>query len=120
MAKKLLYVLGIVFIILGLIGFFSGGELFGIFHVDAVHNLVHLVSGILALYFASRGEAASRSFALVLGIVYGLVTILGFLTSGDKILGIMAIDTADNYLHLVLAIVLIAAGLKKSGSSSSM
>ncbi len=110
--------MGIVFIIIGLLGFFSNGEVLGIFHVDALHNVVHLVTGILALYFARKGESSARSFALVFGIIYGLIAIIGFFTTGDKLLGILAIDSADNYLHLVLAIILIVAGLKKSGSVS--
>ncbi len=113
-------IVGVVFILLGLIGFVND-PILGIFEVDTLHNLVHLASGILALVFASQGEAQARRFALILGIVYGLVTILGFL-SGDsgEILGLISTNGADNVLHLVLTIVFLVVGLKKPASGGSM
>lgn len=118
MAKTIMYIAGVVFIVLGLLGFVNDPVL-GIFDVDALHNIIHLVSGILALVFASQGESQARMFALVLGIVYALVTILGFLTGDGKILGLVSVNGADNYLHLVLAIVFLVVGLKKSDATTS-
>ncbi len=120
MAKNILYVLGAVFIIIGLLGFVMDSPLLGLFAVDTLHNIVHLASGILALIFASRGDSQARMFALVLGIVYALVTVLGFLAGDDKILGLLIVNGADNILHLVLAIVLLAVGIRKPSSSMGM
>jgi hypothetical protein len=117
MTKNIMYVLGIVLILVGLLGFFNNPVL-GIFATDALHNIVHLASGLLAVILASRGEDQARKAALVLGIVYALVTILGFLSSGDKILGLITYNGADNYLHLLLAVVFLIFGLKKGGSSA--
>ena len=112
-----MYIAGVVFIVLGLLGFVND-PILGIFDVDALHNIIHLASGILALVFASQGESQARMFALVLGIVYALVTILGFLTGDGKILGLVSVNGADNYLHLVLAIVFLVVGLKKSDATT--
>lgn len=111
-----MYVLGVVLVIIGVLGFFSGETVLGIFAVDTLHNIIHLASGVLALIFASRGADQARTAALVLGIVYALVTILGFL-GGDSILGFIANNASDNWLHLVLAVVFLIFGMKKSGSS---
>ena len=118
MARTLMRVAGVVFIILGVLGFIND-PILGIFEVDMVHNLVHLASGILALVFASQGEDQARRFSLILGVVYGLVAVLGFLMGGDMLLGLMEINGADNFLHLLLAIVFIVVGLKKPASTGS-
>lgn len=112
-----MYVLGIVLVILGILGFFSN-PIFGHFQVDTIHNLIHLVSGILALVYASRGASQARMFALVLGIVYALITVLGFL-GGDKILGFIANNSADNWLHLIIAVIFLIFGMKKGSSMPS-
>lgn len=112
MAKTIMYVAGVVFIALGLLGFVND-PILGIFDVDAMHNIVHLVSGILAFVFASQGERQARMFSLVLGVVYALVTILGFMTGEGKLLGLMTINGADNWLHLLFAVVFLYFGLKK-------
>jgi Domain of unknown function (DUF4383) len=112
MTKTIMYVAGAVFIVLGLLGFVNDPVL-GIFDVNALHNIVHIASGVLALIFASQGESQARTFALILGIVYALVTVLGFLTGTGNILGLVATNGADNILHLVLAIVFIIVGLMK-------
>ena len=119
MAKTIMYIAGVVFIIIGLLGFFNDPVL-GIFEVDALHNLVHLVSGILAFVFASQGESQARKFALILGIVYALVTILGFLTGEGKIIGLISVNGADNWLHLLLTVVFLIVGLKKPAMSGGM
>ena len=113
-----MYVLGAVFIILGILGFFTGdGMLLGIIHVNLLHNLIHLVSGVLAFIFASKSESQARTFALVLGVVYLLITVLGFIQGEGELLGIVAINTAGNFLHLVVAIVFLGLGLTKPAGS---
>ncbi len=117
--KNILYVLGAVFIVIGLLGFVNN-PILGIFATDTLHNIVHLASGILALVFAGKSAADAKKFALILGVVYALVTVLGFL-SGDsgKILGLISINQADNFLHLVLAAVFLFLGLRKEGAAAN-
>ena len=117
MTQKIMYVLGGVFVLVGLLGFIMPSPLFGLFAVDTMHNIVHLLSGILAIWFAKMGPDKAAMFAKILGLVYLLVTILGFLMV-DKcsILGLIHINSTDNYLHLVLAVVLLYVGFGMGGS----
>jgi hypothetical protein len=115
MAKKLLSVFGVILLLVGIIGFFND-PVFGVFEVDTMHNIVHLLTGILALIFAAQGEGPARTFSKVFGIIYLIVTVVGFV-QGDTVLGIISVNGADNYLHILLTIVFLAIGF--AGSSSS-
>ncbi|MBX4187824.1 MAG: DUF4383 domain-containing protein [Candidatus Doudnabacteria bacterium] len=118
MAKSLVMVLGVVFVVVGVLGFFNNPVL-GLFEVDAVHNIVHLLSGIVALLMASMGEASAKTYAKVFGLIYGLVTVLGFIMGGDgKVLGLMQINGADNILHVLLTLILLYVGFSRSSSPS--
>lgn len=115
-----MYFLGVVFVLAGLLGFVNHPVL-GILAVDTLHNLIHLATGILALIFVSQGEAQGRKFFLIFGIIYALVTILGFLTGDGKILGLVLTNQADNFFHLIVTIVFLIIGLRKpaAGGMSS-
>ena len=117
--KNLMYVLGAVLVLLGLIGFVSN-PIFGIFGVDALHNLIHIVAGVLVFVFASKGEQGTRTIAMVLGVVVGLIAILGFLVGDGKILGLVATNGASNILHLMVAVVFLAIGFMKPKSGGAM
>ena len=117
--KNFMYFLGAILVLLGLIGFVNN-PIFGIFGVDALHNLVHLVAGILLLVATSKGEGSMRSMAMILGIVVASVTILGFLVGDGKILGLIATNNASNTLHLVVAVLLLFVGFKKNPSGTTM
>jgi len=114
---------GAVLTIVGISGFFysssfgSPGEVdkvFGILAVNGWHNIVHLATGLLGL--AAAGYAA-RQYALGLGLAYLVVAIWGFIIgSGDSILSIVPVNTADNILHLILGLTGLAAGAATSAS----
>src|SRR5687768_9331292 len=97
LVKQVTWLLGIVLLLVGIAGFFVDNTLI-IFRVDTVHNVIHLLSGIVALGAAAMGTSYARLYLIVFGLVYGLVTILGFAMSGD-ILGLFTVNEADNYLH---------------------
>lgn len=112
-------VLGVVFVLVGVLGFIPNplvGET-GLFATNAAHNLVHLLSGVVLLVGAF-GMAKAKLALQVVGVVYGLVAILG-LFSGDMLLGIIHMNTADRWLHVLLAVVLIAAGWKLPESAQT-
>lgn len=111
MVNKVLGFLGVVFLIVGVWGFFQN-PILGYFEVDMVHNVVHLVTGLLALYFAGKSPEAAGNFALIFGVVYALVAVLGF-TMGSPVLGFLAVNGADNYLHAAFAVVFIIVGMMK-------
>ena len=118
MAKKINLTLGIILIIIGLWGFASSTVL-GIFEVGLWHNMVHLITGILAVIFAFRGDAG-KTFLKVIGIIYLLIAIIGFFTGeGSMLLGFIEANNADDWLHLVLAVIFLwggFAGAKKMGA----
>ena len=117
MIKKLAILFGAVFLLVGILGFFpaltpagEGGErhLLGIFEVDTTHNIVHILSGAAALITGLVSSYASRLYFKIFGAVYALVTLIGMI-SGSA-LGLFHVNGADNILHLVLAVALLAIG----------
>jgi hypothetical protein len=112
MTRTFALVIGLLFLVLGIFGFVpslttEGGEyLFGIFAVDAVHNLVYILIGALgvAAYYWDR----ARLYCQVLGVFMLLIGIMGFIPAlvfEEKLLGIFAVNLADNVLHLVVGAV---------------
>jgi Domain of unknown function (DUF4383) len=110
---------GIVLLVVGLVGFIAdssfgtgsgveGSDLI-VFEVNGWHNIVHILSGLLGLALWRRRDSA-RTYALGFGAVYLVVTIWGFIT-GDQVLWLIPVDTADNILHLLIAAAGLAAGL---------
>ena len=115
MAKKFVMALGVIFVVIGLLGFVNDPVL-GLFEVDVVHNLVHLVSGILAFRFAAKGEMMAKKFARIFGVVYGLVAVLGLVLPGETLLGLLEVNFADDLLHVAIAALFLYVGFGvKSG-----
>lgn len=108
LVKTTTWLLGIVLVILGIVGFFND-PIFGLFDVDSIHNVIHLASGIIAIVAAVSGESYARLFLIVFGIIYGLLAIVGFVSIG-AVLGLMTINEADNYLHAAISLVSLAVG----------
>jgi hypothetical protein len=106
---------GWIFLIVGILGFVPAatpnGHLLGIFHVNGPHNFVHLLTGIVALICGFQSAHASKLYFLIFGIVYGLVALLGFAAGNSPLLGFIANNIADAWLHVGIAIVSIALGL---------
>lgn len=119
MVKTIVSVLSVVFLVVGGIGFFSD-PILGIFETDALHNIVHLLSGVLGLMAVGMGW--EKTFAKVFGTVYAVVAVLGFLMPGGMVLGLISVNMADNVLHTVIAAVFLYAGFfgEKNGSSDTM
>ncbi|TSC79650.1 MAG: conserved membrane protein of unknown function [Candidatus Peregrinibacteria bacterium Gr01-1014_25] len=113
LGQNLCWLLGIVLVAVGVLGFVLPSPLLGYFEVDTLHNVVHLVSGLIGLWAASQGVATSRLFLLIFGVVYGAVTVIGF-AMGGSILGLFMVNMADNYLHAVIAAVCLGFGFNMS------
>lgn len=115
MVKTVCKVLGVVFLLVGVAGF-AKADLLGA-HLTPPHNLVHIVSGVIALYFGFAGSlSGARGFALVFGIVYLALGILG-LVLGDPEkarewnVGPLMLGFVDHGIHLLLGVAFLAAGL---------
>ena len=112
--KTVAMVFGVVFLLVGVLGFVPGatpdGELLGVFHVDTLHNIIHVLSGLVALGLASMGAKYGKTYLVGFGAVYALVAVVG-LVQGDTVLGLFGVNAADNVLHVVLALGLLGTGL---------
>jgi hypothetical protein len=111
---------GIVFLVIGILGFVpavtpDNGMLLGIFHVNTAHNIVHLASGVVFLLCGMAGVGPSRTFFQIFGIIYAVVAVLGFYYGDNALLGIISNNTADTWLHVVLAVVMLFLGFGASG-----
>src|SRR3954454_8505292 len=86
-------------------GFDTGSSIQGdkliVFEVNGWHSLIHIGSGLLLLAAANYRPTA-KTVAMAFGVVYGLVTLWG-LIDGDSVFGLIAINGADNVLHLFLS-----------------
>jgi hypothetical protein len=114
MLKQAATLFGVVFLLLGILGFVPGitndQMLLGIFHVNAAHNVVHLLSGAIALWAGMTSAAYARTYFRVFGIVYALVAVLGFATGNGLLLGLISNNMPDTWLHVLIAASALALG----------
>ena len=109
MLRQIIGAIGVIFVVVGRLGFFSDQYLLGIFEVNTIHNLVHIASGVVALIAAASSDRVSRIYAQVFGVVYLAVFVLGLVLGGD-LLGLFRVNAADNVLHALLGVLLVALG----------
>jgi hypothetical protein len=114
MAKTVCKILGVVLLLVGVVGFAAPGLLGA--HLNMAHNVVHIVSGAIALYFGFAGTlSAAKTFCLVFGVVYLALGILGFVlgTGAEKMweVGPLHLGTSDHGIHVLLGVVFLAGGL---------
>lgn len=116
---------GAVFLLIGILGFIPGATsdydglgligpdsealLLGTFSVSAVHNIIHLLFGVAGLLAAARA-AASVTFLIGGGLLYGVVFVYGLFVERGSDLDILPVNDADNVLHLGLTIGMILLG----------
>lgn len=114
MLKTIAIIFGVIMLAVGILGFIPqanpNGMLLGLFHVNLIHNLIHVATGIVAILCGLSSEYASRVYFQVFGIVYALVALLGFYYGDRDILGLIANNTADNILHVLIALASIYLG----------
>ena len=114
MAKTVCKLLGLIFVIVGIAGIFSHNLLGA--HLSMAHNVVHLVSGVIALYFGFSGSyGGARGFCLLFGIVYLLLGVCGYLLGKgpDHMLEIgtlLMLGTVDHIIHILLGVIFLAGG----------
>ncbi len=113
-------IFGAVYILVGLLGFAvtggvgflatEGGLLLGIFMVNPLHNIAHLLIGAALLIAGLASARAAKTVNIIIGATYLLLGIVGFFLVGTA-LNILALNTFDHFLHLASAIVLLGVGL---------
>jgi hypothetical protein len=119
-------VVGAVFLLVGILGFIPGitsnysslsfaghmseAKLLGVFQVSILHNIVHLLFGIAGIAMAKRADSA-RTYLVGGGIIYLVLWIYGLVTSDQSSANFVPVNTADDWLHLVLGLGMIALGV---------
>ncbi|MFF7856339.1 DUF4383 domain-containing protein [Streptomyces sp. NPDC007904] len=117
---------GAVFLLVGILGFIPGittnydtmkfashdsrAELLGLFQVSILHNLVHLAFGVAGLAMA-RTASAARTYLLAGGAIYLVLWLYGLLIDHTSDANFVPLNTADDWLHFVLGLGMIALGV---------
>lgn len=113
-------IFGAVYVLVGLLGFAytsgvgfadnKGGLLLGLFMVNPLHNIIHIIVGAVLLIGGLRGVRPAKAINTTVGAVYLLLGIIGLFIL-DSSINILAINGWDNGLHFVSAVLLLAIGL---------
>jgi uncharacterized protein DUF4383 len=119
-------IFGVVFLLVGILGFvpgitshydqltfagpMSGAMLLGLFAVSILHNIVHLAFGVAGLVLA-RTPSGARTYLVVGGVVYAVIWIYGLITDPMSSANFVPLNTADNWLHFLLAVAMIGLGV---------
>jgi hypothetical protein len=109
LVKPVTVLLGLALAIAGIAGFFIPSGMLYVFEMDTVHNIVYLACGLIGLFAFNSSQLYSRWYLILLGLVFAVVTVVGFAMSGD-IFGLFHANMPDNYLHLAVAAVSLIVG----------
>ena len=116
MANRIATILGVLFLLVGLLGFVMP-DLLGA-HLTLAHNIIHLVSGAISLWLGLKGTpGGAKTFCLVFGLVYLLLGVVGFLlgTGDDRMLTLipdqLMFGTMDHIIHVLLGAIYLFGGL---------
>ncbi|HEY4270268.1 MAG TPA: DUF4383 domain-containing protein [Galbitalea sp.] len=115
-------IFGVIYLVVGVFGFFltsataflgTSGPLFiGLFQVNPLQNLGHVVAGAALLIAGLAGARGARVINGLLGAVFLVLGIIGLVVAGgNNPLNIFAFNGADNVLHFATAVVLLAVSI---------
>ncbi|GAB2737390.1 DUF4383 domain-containing protein [Nocardioides pakistanensis] len=124
--QKAALAVAVTFLAVGVLGFIPGittdydtmtfagheseAKLLGIFQVSILHNIVHLLFGVVG-WLMARSFAGARSFLIGGGAVYLVLWIYGLIIDKDSGANFVPLNTADDWLHFVLGVGMIALGV---------
>jgi len=132
-ARNFALVAGVIYIIVGILGFIPGlvrepslnapevevtanyGYLFGLFPVNILHTLFHLAIGVWGVIAARRPHAARR-YAQSIAIIYGALTVFGLIPGLNTLFGLLPLHGHDVWLHGLTAIAAAYFGFRKAAS----
>lgn len=119
-------IFGAVFLLVGILGFVPGitqnldtimfaghhseAALLGLFQVSVLHNVVHLLFGVVGL-LGLRSRGLAKAYLIVGGIVYAVLWIYGLIVPMESMGNFVPLNTADNWLHFVLAVAMVTTGI---------
>jgi hypothetical protein len=116
--QRVAQIFGVVFILVALAGFYTGGmsmeadpatapAVMGMFPINLLHNIVHLLFGIWGLA-ASRSFTGARQYAQIAGVIYLVLAAVGFISPDG--FGMVPLGGNDIWLHVALGAILVAVG----------
>ncbi|MEU5941115.1 DUF4383 domain-containing protein [Micromonospora sp. NPDC047548] len=124
--RRVALVVGAVFLLIGVLGFIPGitsdyydlmfagheskAKLLGLFQVSVLHNIVHLLFGVAGLAL-SRTASGARTYLVAGGAIYLVLWLYGLVISHNSAANFVPFNGADNWLHLLLGIGMIALGV---------
>lgn len=103
---------------LGFAGHESEAKLLGLFQVSILHNLVHLAFGIAGIVMA-RAWSTARTYLIGGGVIYLVLWLYGMVIDRASDANFVPVNTADNWLHFVLGLGMIGAGVALSRNRST-
>jgi hypothetical protein len=128
-------IVGVVFVLVGILGFIpgitthygdlgfaghgSGAKLLGIFQVSILHNIVHLLFGLAGIAAGRAAPSAARGYLVGGGVIYLVLWIYGLVIDKASSANFVPVNNADNWLHLLLGIGMIALGLALGRTATS-
>jgi hypothetical protein len=124
--QKAAVVVGAIFLLVGILGFIPGittdydtmefagheseAKLLGVFQVSILHNVVHLLFGVVGLVMA-RTWSSARTFLIGGGVIYLVLWLYGLLIDKEDEVNFIPVNSADDWLHLVLGAGMVAIGV---------
>lgn len=131
--QKAAMAVGAVFLLVGVLGFIPGitthygdmtfaghhsdAKLIGLFQVSVLHNIVHLLFGVAGIAMARQARTAYL-YLVGGGVIYLVLWIYGLIVDQNSDGNFVPVNTADNWLHLVLGLGMIALGVLLSRRSA--
>lgn len=100
-----------------LAGYYSEAMLLGIFKVSVLHNIVHLLFGVVG-FVMMRAPNAARAFLIGGGVIYLLLWLYGLVIDVDSAANFLPLNSADNWLHLGLAFGMVGLGTMLSTTAT--
>ena len=118
--RKFSMIMGVAFLLIGILGFVPPllvqrehgthdltvrafeGYLLGLFHVNILHTLVHVLFGVMGIAM-SRSYDAARLYARIVAVAYGLLAIMGLIPALNTVFGLIPIHGHDVWLHALIA-----------------
>lgn len=121
--QKAALAVGLVFLLVGILGFVPGitsdystlstaghdsqAKLLGIFQVSILHNIVHLLFGIAGVAM-SRAFSSARTYLIGGGVIYLVLWLYGLVIDKKSTANFVPVNSADDWLHFVLGLGMIA------------